>query len=57
MEVYYMSLKVKEIEEEDSGPEKLWIEEAKHRYQKYKEGKIKANQAETVFKEARLKVK
>lgn len=43
-------------EEEDPEAEKLWIEEAERRYQKYKEGKIKAKQAESVFKEARLKL-
>jgi putative addiction module component (TIGR02574 family) len=44
-------------EEEDPEAEKLWIEEAEHRYRKYKEGKIKAKKAETVFREARLKLK
>ncbi|OGL49963.1 MAG: hypothetical protein A3C43_08165 [Candidatus Schekmanbacteria bacterium RIFCSPHIGHO2_02_FULL_38_11] len=42
-------------EEEDPEAERLWIEEAEHRYKEYKEGKVKAKSAEMVFKEVRSK--
>lgn len=44
-------------EKEDPEAERLWIEEAERRYQEYKEGKIKRKPAESVFKEARSKIK
>lgn len=37
---------------EDAEAERLWIEEAEHRYREYKEGKVKARPADQVFKEA-----
>ena len=43
-------------EEEDPEAERLWIEEAERRYKEYKEGKVKAKSAETVFKETRSKI-
>jgi putative addiction module component (TIGR02574 family) len=43
-------------EEEDPEAERLWLEEAERRYQEYKQGKIKAKPAESVFKEARSKL-
>lgn len=42
--------------EEDPNAERLWIEEAERRYREYKEGRVKAKPAETVFKEARSKL-
>ncbi len=42
--------------EEDPDAERLWIEEAERRYREYKEGRVKAKPAETVFKEARSKL-
>ena len=42
-------------EEEDPQAERLWLEEAERRYQKYKEGKVKAKPAGSVFKDARSK--
>jgi len=44
-------------EEEDPEAERLWIEEAERRYREYKEGRIKGKPAESVFKEARSKLK
>ena len=44
-------------DEENPEAEMLWIEEAEHRYKKYKEGKVKTKSAEMVFKEARSKLK
>jgi putative addiction module component (TIGR02574 family) len=44
-------------EEENPEAERLWIEEAERRYKEYKEGKVKAKPAESVFKEVRLKLK
>lgn len=41
---------------EDPEAERLWIEEAERRYQKYKQGKVNAKPAEMVFKEARSKL-
>ena len=42
---------------EDPDAERLWIEEAEHRYKAYKEGRVKAKPAEMVFREARAKYK
>ncbi|MBI5044210.1 MAG: addiction module protein [Nitrospirae bacterium] len=44
-------------EEEDPDAERLWIEEAEHRYREYKKGKVKGRLADLVFKEARSKLK
>lgn len=44
-------------EEEDPEAERLWIAEAERRYGEYKEGKVKAKPAASVFKEARSKLK
>jgi putative addiction module component (TIGR02574 family) len=44
-------------EEEDSEAERLWIEEAERRYKEYKEGRVKAKPAESVFKEVSSKLK
>lgn len=43
-------------DEEDPEVERLWIAEAERRYKEYKEGKVKARPAATVFKEARSKL-
>ena len=43
-------------EEEDPDAERLWIEESERRYQKYKQGKVKAKTANKVFKDARSKL-
>lgn len=43
--------------EEDPDAERLWVAEAEHRYQEYKEGNTKAKPASKVFKEARSKLK
>jgi putative addiction module component (TIGR02574 family) len=40
-------------EAEDPEAEKLWVAEAKRRYQVYKEGKVKTKPADQVFKAAR----
>ncbi len=44
-------------EKEDLDAERLWVAEAESRYQKYKEGKVKAKSADQVFKEVRSKLK
>jgi len=44
-------------EVEDPEAERLWVEEAERRYREYKEGKVKGISAESVFKEARSKLK
>lgn len=44
-------------EVEDPEAERLWVEEAERRYREYKEGKVKGIPAESVFKEARSKLK
>lgn len=44
-------------EEEDPEAERLWIEEAEHRYQEYKAGKTKGKPADVVFKDAHSKLK
>ena len=44
--------------DEDEDPEvaRLWIEEEERRYKEYKEEKVKAKPAGSVFKEARSKL-
>lgn len=39
-------------DKEDAEAERLWIEEAEHRYREYREGKVKAKPADQVFKDA-----
>ncbi len=43
--------------DDDPDAERAWIEEAEHRYQEYKAGKVKTIPAEQVFKDARAKLK
>ncbi|MHA1746427.1 MAG: addiction module protein [Promethearchaeota archaeon] len=42
-------------EEEEGNTEKLWIAEAKQRYEDFKKGKISGKKAEHVFRDARAK--
>jgi len=42
-------------DEEDPEAENAWIEEAEHRYNEYKQGKVTGKPAEEVLKEIRAK--
>lgn len=42
---------------DDSENERLWLEEAKRRYQEYKKGNIQSRSAENVLKDARAAIK
>lgn len=44
-------------EVEDPEAEKLWVEEAERRYREYKKGNVRGIPAESVFQEARSKLK